>query len=217
MSAFVTTGKPTYVNPNQPKLSTNSGRVPHSPRPSVALSEGVHVTIKLLGDIPSLRQEHVIKVIEDCFRKIKFRFDLALTAYTVMSNHIHLLVCVPNNEALRRGMQGLNIRLARAINRLFNRKGKVFADRFHARAVRGMNAVRKALRYVVQNARKHGVPIPAGQWDRYSSGHYRHDHETKPEDLPILHGGTSFLLTCATLQLLPSDFPGPHNRVAPMC
>ena len=91
MSAFVATGKPTYVNPNQPKLSTNSGRVPHSPRPSVTSSEGVHVTIKLRGGIPNLRQKHVIKVLEDCFRKGKDRFGFVLAAYTVMSNHIHLL------------------------------------------------------------------------------------------------------------------------------
>jgi hypothetical protein len=113
-------------------------------------------------------------------------------------------------------MQGLNIRLARTINRLFNRTGKVFADRFHARVVRGWNAIKKALRYVVQNARKHQVAIPPGQWDRFSSGHYRHAHGTDLKDLPILKAGGSFLIMCATLQLLPSEFPGPHNGGDPI-
>ncbi|MFT5286352.1 MAG: hypothetical protein ACI8TQ_002520, partial [Planctomycetota bacterium] len=89
--------------------------------------------------------------------------------------------------------------------------------RFHARVVRGFNAIKKALRYVVQNARKHQVPIPAGQWDRYSSGHYRHAHATKPKALPILKAGGSFLIMCAPFQLLPSEFPGPHNRGNLIC
>ena len=204
--------KATYVDPNQPKLSTKSGRVPHSSRPSVSGSHGVHVTVKLRPGIPNLRQEHVIEVLERCFCKAKDRFGFVLTAYTVMSNHLHFLVYVRSDEALRRGMQGLNIRLARAINRLFDRKGKVFADRFHARAVRGFNAIKKALRYVVQNARKHHVPIPAGQWDRYSSGHYRHANTSTRQQLPILHAAFPFMIMCATLQLRPSEFPGPHNR-----
>ena len=177
----------------------------------------MHVTVKLRGGIPNLRQEHVIEVLERCFSKAKNRFGFELTAYTVMSNHLHFLVFVRSNEALRRGMQGLNIRLARAINRIFNRKGKVFADRFHARVVRGFNAIKKALSYVVQNARKHQVAIPAGKWDRYSSGHYRRTYSIDPKDLPFLRASGSFLMMCATLQLLSSEFPGPHNRVDPIC
>ena len=83
--------------------------------------------------------------------------------------------------------------------------------------VRGFNAIKKALRYVVQNARKHQVAIPAGKWDRYSSGHYRNDHTTKREDHPILRSGGSYLIMCATLQMLPSEFPGSHNRGEPIC
>ncbi|MFT5287089.1 MAG: REP element-mobilizing transposase RayT [Planctomycetota bacterium] len=175
----------------------------------------MHVTVKLQGGIPNLRQKHVIEALECCFSKAKDRFEFELNAYTVMSNHFHFLVYVHSNEALRRGMQGLNIRIARTINRLFDRKGKVFADRFHARVVRGWNAIKKALRYVVQNARKHQVSIPAGQWDRYSSGHYRHTRSTKAKPLPVLHASGSFLIMCATMQLLPSEFPGPHNHAAP--
>ena len=59
---------------------------------------------------------------------------------------------------------------------------------------------------------KHRVAIPAGKWDRYSSGHYRNNHATKSRDLPFLRAGGSFPIVCATLQLLPSEFPGPHNR-----
>jgi hypothetical protein len=56
-------------------------------------------------------------------------------------------------------MQGLLVRIARALNRLLDRAGKVFADRYHARALRTPREVRAALVYVLQNARKHGVAL----------------------------------------------------------
>ncbi|MFT5286408.1 MAG: putative transposase [Planctomycetota bacterium] len=117
-------GRPTFVDPEEVKLSTKSGRVIHAVRPSVSGAHGVHVTVKLRKGIPNLRQRHVIEALELCFSKAKDRFEFELTAYTVMSNHFHFLVYVRTNEALRRGIQGLNIRIARTINRLFKREGK---------------------------------------------------------------------------------------------
>jgi hypothetical protein len=52
-------------------------------------------------------------------------------------------------------MQGLSVRVARAANDELGRKGRVFADRYHARALTTPRAVRFALRYVLLNARKH--------------------------------------------------------------
>ena len=51
-------------------------------------------------------------------------------------------------------MQGLLIRVARGLNRFWERKGKVFADRFHARVLRTPREVRNALHYLFHNARQ---------------------------------------------------------------
>ncbi|MFT5286954.1 MAG: hypothetical protein ACI8TQ_003129 [Planctomycetota bacterium] len=93
-------GKPTCVDPNEPKLTTKSGKVPHSQRSSVSDSHGVHVTVKLRNGISNLRQKHVIEALERCFSKAKDRFEFELNAYTVMRNHFHFLVYVRSNEAL---------------------------------------------------------------------------------------------------------------------
>jgi hypothetical protein len=61
-----------------------------------------------------------------------------------------------DEKALARGMEGLLVRLARVINRLFGRKGRVFADRYHVHVLRTPRQVRHALVYVLHNARKHG-------------------------------------------------------------
>jgi hypothetical protein len=42
-------------------------------------------------------------------------------------------------------------------HKLWRRRGKVFADRYHDRILRTPREVRNALRYVLQNARKHAA------------------------------------------------------------
>ena len=58
-------------------------------------------------------------------------------------------------------MQGFAIRAAKAVNRTLRRRGTVWADRFHARALRTPREVRNALVYVLNNFRKH-VPGARG-------------------------------------------------------
>jgi hypothetical protein len=70
-----------------------------------------------------------------------------------------MLVEADGRESLSRGMQGLAIRMARALNRAWTRTGKVFADRYHAHVLRTPREVRNALAYVLGNARKHGARL----------------------------------------------------------
>jgi REP element-mobilizing transposase RayT len=86
------------------------------------------------------------------------RFGFRLVHYSVQSNHLHLIAEAADRRSLTRGVQGLNIRVARAINGRLQRRGRVFADRYHARALQTPRAVRFALRYVLLNARKHQRP-----------------------------------------------------------
>jgi hypothetical protein len=87
--------------------------------------------------------------------------------FTVQSNHIHFLVEAEHRDKLTRGMQGLAIRLAKAINRAAGRRGRVWNDRYHARALRPRE-VRNALIYVLANRRKHGGRVIGS--DACSSG-----------------------------------------------
>ena len=79
----------------------------------------------------------------------------------------------PDRRALTRAIQGFSIRVAKGLNRMMGRKGRVFDDRYHARVLRTPTEVRHAIRYVLDNARKHaaerGETYPAGYVDPYSS------------------------------------------------
>src|SRR5262245_51333666 len=63
----------------------------------------------------------------------------------------------PRLPRLSRAMNGLATRIARGLNRLWRRVGQVFVERYHALQLTTPRAVRNALVYTLQNARKHGA------------------------------------------------------------
>src|SRR5262249_2515772 len=79
------------------------------------------------------------------------RFGFRLVHFSVQGNHIHLVAEALDERALARGMQGLGVRIAKALNRLMVRKGTVFADHYHASILRSPTQVANALAYVLLN------------------------------------------------------------------
>ena len=123
----------------------------------------------------------------------------------------HFVTSSDDDDALRRGLQGLGIRLAKAINRLFNRAGKVFRERFHARGLHDFKALKNAVRYALQNARKHGVPIPPNEWDPYSSARYNKCLIKTPQSTwPISFEKICILMHSAYRLVTPEVCPGPR-------
>ena len=73
------------------------------------------------------------------------------------AHHIHLVVEAATTRSLSAGLRSFTIRIAKRLNRLLLRRGRVFADRWHFRALTTPRAVRHVLVYVLANAKKHGA------------------------------------------------------------
>ena len=126
------------------------------------------MTLRLRDALPSLRTSVARARIERAFSLGGDRFGFRLNQFSLQSNHLHLIVEAEDRLALTRGMKGIAVRVARALNRLWKRRGRVFADRFHSRPLSTPREVRSALVYVLQNARHHGLRVMGV--DPYSSG-----------------------------------------------
>jgi REP element-mobilizing transposase RayT len=130
----------------------------------------VHVVLR--SKFKPLRSQFVFPTIRRALAKAtRARKDFRITQFSVQGDHVHLIVEAGSTTALSRGMQGLAIRIARAVNSLVNRSGKVWADRFFSRALKSPRVVRNALAYVLNNFRKHRAS-GAAQIDPYSSAPY---------------------------------------------
>jgi REP element-mobilizing transposase RayT len=141
----------------KPKGAT--AMVSHAARPELAPRFPVLVTWKLVRGLPSLRRPRARDVLWRAFEAAKDRHGARLVHFSIQSNHVHAIVEARDARALSRGMQGLSVRIARGLNRAWNRSGRVLVDRFHSRVLRTPHEVRYALAYVVNNARKHDVSI----------------------------------------------------------
>jgi REP element-mobilizing transposase RayT len=131
-----------------------------------------HVTLRLVDGLPRLRRarEHrVLRAAIGAAHKDHFR----IVHYAILANHLHLIVEADDRRALAGGMKGLQIRITRALNRSWGRRGKLFVDRYHAREIATPKEARAVLLYVLCNYRKHcaegGRRLKARWVDPFSS------------------------------------------------
>jgi REP element-mobilizing transposase RayT len=169
--------------------------------------------------VPSLRNARLVREVERTFGKGCSRSGFRLVQYSLQGNHAHLIVEASDAGALGRGMKAIGARLARAVNRVFERTGPVLMERYHLHVLRAPKEVRAALRYVLLNARRHARrlrgavmldPASSGRWfDGWRRGSIRGDPAWRVR-APVARART-WLLTHGWRRyglLDPADVPG---------
>jgi hypothetical protein len=125
------------------------------------------VTLRASSDVPSLRDERLFMATRNALAAAsteRFR----VLHFSVQADHLHLVVEADEPTGFERGVRGLAIRVAKAINRALGRHGRVWGDRYHAHLLRTPREVRNALVYVLNNFRKH-MPAARGLDPRSSA------------------------------------------------
>jgi putative transposase len=139
--------------------------VSHAKRPALLARHPVHATMRVLPHVWNLRGRRAVSRLATAFAAGKEKRGFRLVHFSIQGNHLHLVVEADDAVRLARGLQGLATRIARSLNALMRRNGKVFADRYHARALRTPTEVANALDYVLHNfavhAARQGRPLPA--------------------------------------------------------
>src|SRR5205823_1297855 len=135
--------------------------VPHRRRPVHVAAQPVHVTLRVVEAIRCLRAARVFPHVRRALA-VSSREDFRIIQFTVQNDHIHLIAEADTGRALSSGVRGLVIRIARAVNGALGRRGPVWGDRYHARALTTPRAVRNALVYVVTERAPGGQP--AADW-----------------------------------------------------
>ncbi len=147
--------------------------VPHRVRP---LHDGRHPVLITLRarrgvGLPSLRRQSVSAVLREVLCRQSRRFYAKVfhvVEHTIQDDHLHLIVEATGvvetgrtdaPESLSLGMRGLVISLARQLNKLLGRRGKVWGDRWHGRELGSPSEVRGALVYVFRNLARHGARL----------------------------------------------------------
>jgi REP element-mobilizing transposase RayT len=130
------------------------GAISHDTRTKIDARQPQHVTMRVAAGVGSIARDHLMPTIRAAIssaHKPTFR----IVEFNVLSNHLHLIVEASSKRALATGLQGFAIRIARRLNRKLRRRAKLFAGRYHARALATPREVRNAFRYVLCNRKHH--------------------------------------------------------------
>lgn len=156
---------------------------PHKTRPELEPGCPVHVVLRAIEAVGSLRKRHMYKALREATltvakRELNYVENGAfrIVHLSIQRTHVHLIVEADHKTALSRGMQSFQISAAKHLNRAFSlkalatcrhdrrgvanamatrRRGTVFPDRFHQEIITTPKQARHTLAYVLNNWRKH--------------------------------------------------------------
>lgn len=177
--------------------------VSHHAREVLSARHPVLVIMRTKPELGTLRRQRVHAVIRDALARgcdadaragaqIDGEIDgkagrhagpFRICHYALRKHGILLLVEVKDSVALSRGMQGINVRMAKALNRLWERNGSAFSDRYGTVVLRSAAQVRDALCYVLNHVRLH-ARLAQDQLDPFSSAIYFDGWADLPAPVP---------------------------------
>lgn len=131
----------------------------HARRPDVSPSRPHHVTIRMRRGTWNLRAQRCYRPLLEAFRAVRKRAGFRLTHFSVQGNHVHMLVEASDRPAMSNGLRALLIRFARSLNSVMGASGSRFQDRYHESVLETASAVRRCLRYVLENHARHMASI----------------------------------------------------------
>jgi REP element-mobilizing transposase RayT len=131
--------------------------LPHRSRAAFRRASPLHVTLRTAANVYNLRSRRSASALKLAIFGGADRFGVRVVQLSVQGNHVHLLVEAPDQVALGRAMKGLGVRIARRMNAMMKRSGRVIGDRYHARRLQTPTEVRNAMHYIRYNHQHHGI------------------------------------------------------------
>lgn len=115
-----------------------------------------------------LDREYLLATLKDA--AVSYR--VAVHAYVLMDNHLHLLVTPSSAEALSRMMQSLGRRYVGWFNARHQRSGTLWEGRFRAGLIEGERHLLACMRYIELNPVRAGLVLEAADWPWSSARHH---------------------------------------------
>ena len=99
--------------------------------------------------------------LKDRYKKLLYKKskinDVNIIAYCIMDNHVHILARAEKNEQISKMMLQINSSYGKYYNRMKNRVGYVFRDRYRAEPIFNNTHLQNCIRYIHENPVKAGI------------------------------------------------------------
>ena len=132
-----------------------------------------HVTSRINGGDNRLRQKEIKNLYLEVIMWAKKRFPFELNNFSVMDNHIHLVIKPLRNASLSKIMQWISSVFAKRWNKLHHRSGHVWGERFFSRIIVGIVDFMRVFMYIDDNPVKAGLVRRPEEWKFGGLWHHR--------------------------------------------
>ena len=131
-------------------------RMPRTPR-VVAPGGTIHLVARCNNQKFYLTTAEDFNLLLAHLQELIRTYEITVYAYTLMSNHVHLLMQAPTHEALGRPLRWWMTETARAFHKARGRRGHFWERRYRSCLVEADTYALAALRYLDRNAVRAGL------------------------------------------------------------
>ena len=143
------------------------------------------------------------------------KFDVAIHAYVLMSNHFHLLVTPQTADGVPQMMQAVGRRYVLCFNNAQKRSGTLWEGRYKSTLIQSERYLLACMSYIDLNPVRAGLVAQAGDYPWSSYGHYtgqRTDKFITPHALLWQLGNTPFAREAAYAELVRSGVSAAQQK-----
>jgi len=121
------------------------------------LSEYYHVMVQGINKEYIFKEEFLKNKYKELLLKKSELNKIIIISYCIMNNHVHVLLKTENSESLSKMMAQINSGYGKFYNKIKNRVGYVFRDRYRAEPIYNINHLHNCIRYIHENPVKAGI------------------------------------------------------------
>lgn len=134
-----------------------------------------------------LKESYLKFLVEGCEKN-----NVKLIAYCVMDNHCHLLCYTEETENLSKIMASANTKFGMLYNKINERCGYVFRDRYRCENVYSQNYLESCIRYIHNNPVKAGICNEEKEY-KYSSYNLYVNEKISDEIIQLVYKGKDYI------------------------
>jgi REP-associated tyrosine transposase len=132
------------------EYGTREISMPRKPRAFLA-DQPQHIVVRGHNRDPIVARKADYQYFVECLQNGRERYGLAIHAWVLMTNHIHLLVTPETGQSLPKTMQWLGGHYARYFNRCYRRSGSLWEGRYKSSLVDTERYLLLCYRYIEMN------------------------------------------------------------------